>query len=250
MSDEETAIDTQQSVISYLRSGIRIRGQSVRRLYNGGMEMSVVVKGTIRGSSQESELATDNFGQQLFAPGESGFTELTRLGQSWSVMATSAIAALVVRPTTAAAFELWNGSSSVSLVIDRIFSHWLVQSTTALGSGAGIWAMVSAPVVAGPSLTALTVVGSSGKGYSGATRTGVGTTVVANGWFPWGGSAKHESAGAVVPGGQLESIVNGALIVPPFCSLCVHVVSGYTGDTFCSGATWHERTFPTTYPVL
>jgi hypothetical protein len=212
--------------------------------------MATFIRGLVKGSSTEVDAVFDPLGHQFVAPGEMAYTELSRSGQGWQTMATSAVAALVVRPTNAAALEIWNGSSTVSLVVDRIFSHELVTSTTGLGGGAGIYAMVSAPVVAGPSLTALTIVGNSGKGYSGATKTGVGTTVVANGWFPWGTSLKKESAGAVVPGGVLEAQINGRLIVPPFCSLCIHVVSGYTGDTFTSGASWYEKAFGATNALL
>lgn len=169
------------------------------------------------------------------------YTEASRRGHGWQTMATSAVAGLVVRPSTVAAVEIWNGNSDRNLIVDRLFSHELVTSTTGLGGGAGIYAMVSLPVIAGPTVTALTIVGNSGKPYTGGVKTGVGTTVVANGWFPWGEALKKESAGAVVPGGVLMAEVKGRIVVPPFCSLCIHVVSGYTGDTFTSGASWYEE---------
>src|SRR3990167_4105254 len=228
---EETMIDTQQGVLSYLQSSVRIKGQHVHRLANGGMEMAVIVKGTVKGTSDEKEFVTDPSGHQFVNRGALDYTELSRMGQGWQTIQTYAVAGLVVRPSTVTGIEIWNGSSSVSLVIDRLFAQQLVTSTTGLGGGAQIWAQVSLPVVAGPSLTALIVIGNTGKGYNGLTRTGVGTTVVANGWFPWGPTVKKESAGAVVPGGGLEAQVNGRLIVPPYASLCVTVVSGYAADT-------------------
>lgn len=232
-------------------TGIRSRGEpTLRRLKNGGLGMTTVVSGTLRGTSgTELEMSVDPAGNQFVQFGEMPYTELTRLGQGWQVMATSAVAALVVRPSTTAALEIWNGSSVNSLIVDRIFTHELVTSTTGLGGGAIIYAMVSKPVAAGPSLTTLSIWGTSGKTYGGTTKTGVGTTVVDNGWFPYGPALKKESAGAVVPGGGLEAQINGRLIVPPQCSLCVHVVSGYTGDTFTSGASWYEKAFATPYPL-
>lgn len=214
--------------------------------------MSVVVKGTILGTSQELEMAVDPLGRHIFAPGEMAYTELSRQGAGYQTMATAAIAALVIRPSTAAAFELWNGNTTggPSLVIDRLFSHELVTSTTGLGGGAGIWAMVTTPKAA-PSTASLAIVGNSGKAYPGLAIPAVGTTVVANGWFPWGNAVKKESAGAVVPGGQLVADVMGRIVVPPQCSLCIHVVSGYVGDTFTSGAAWYEKTFaPVVNPLL
>ncbi len=233
-------IDTQEGIFRYLDSGYRVKGQSVRRLANGGMEMAVVVKGTIKGTSTESEIATGASGDVFVSQHSARYQELSRLGQGWSTMQTAATAALVARPTTLTGLELWNGSTGgLCLVIDRLFSHWLVQSTTALGSGAGIYAMVTAAKAA-PSTASLVIVGNSGKAYTGSVIPAVGTTVTANGWFPFGSSVKHESAGAVVPGGILEALVEGRLIVPPQCSLCVTVVSGYAADTFTSGATWYE----------
>ena len=179
--------------------------------------------------------------EQLVAQGLPPYSEQSRKGNGWQTMATSAVAALVVRPSTVTGVEIWNGNSDKVLVIDRLFSHNLVTSTTGLGGGATIWAMVSTPVIAGPTITALTIIGNYGKAYTGGVKTGVGTTVVANGWFPWGSTRIKESAGAVVPGGVLEALVDGRLIVPPFCSLNITVVSGYAADTFCSGASWYEE---------
>ncbi len=211
--------------------------------------MTTVVSGTVRGTSgTELEMSVDPSGNQFVQFGEMPYTELSRLGQGWQTMATSAVAALVIRPSTVAALELWNGSSTASLIVDRIFSHELVTSTTGLGGGAGIYAMVTT-VKAAPSTASLTIVGNSGKAYNGLVIPAVGTTVVANGWFPWGPALKKESAGAVVPGGILDAPVNGRLIVPPQCSLCVHVVSGYVGDTFTSGASWYEKTFAAPYAL-
>ena len=206
--------------------------------------MSVVIKGTIKGTSRESEMALDPSGHQLVNPGQMEYVELSRLGQGWQTMQTSATAALVVRPTTVTGLELWNGYSvgGPSLVIDRLFSHNLVSSTTALGGGAGIWAMVTT-VKAAPSTASLAVTGNSGKTYNGAVINAVGTTVVANGWYPWGTVRMRESAGSTVPAGILTAEVRGRIIVPPQCALCVTVVSGYVADTFCSGAAWFEKIF-------
>lgn len=249
-SEEEEMIDTPAGIINYLNAGFRIRGTNARRTSDGGVNMSVIVKGSIAGTTQEIEFQTNDIGHQLVSNGEAAYTEITRRGQSWQTMATSAVGALVARPTTTAAVEIWNGSATLSLVVDRLFTHELVTSTTGLGGGAIIYAMVSKPVAAGPSVTALTVFGSSGKAYSGAVRTGVSTTVVDNGWFPWGTTVKKESAGAVVPGGAVTAEVMGRIIVPPFASLCLHVVSGYAADTFTSGASWYEKAFPANYPLL
>jgi hypothetical protein len=195
----------------------------------------------------QAQFNSNEYDAQLVAQEMPSYAEMTRLGQGWSAMAVLAVAALVIRPTTTAAFEVWNGNvaGGASLIITRLFSHELVHSTTGLGGAANIWAAVTAPKTA-PSAGANVVVrGSSGKAYGGAVVCGLGTTVVDSGWFPWGPANHVESAGAVVPAGAMWVRVDGELIVPPQCSLALHVVSGYVADTFCSGAGWYERTIST-----
>ena len=180
--------------------------------------------------------------EQLVTGGLPPYTEMGRRGTGYQVIATSAVAALVVRPTSTSGVEIWNGYSpgGPSLVIERVFSHNLVTSTTGLGGGAGIWLMVTRPVATAIAAT-LTPIGTNGKAYGGPSRVAVGTSVTDNGWYPWGTTRIKESAGAVVPGGILTADINGRIIVPPNSSLCIQVVSGYTGDTFCSGALWYEE---------
>lgn len=176
--------------------------------------------------------------------------EATRLGIRYATMAATALAALVVVPTTVAGVEIYNNTGAVnfngapqSMVITRLFSHELVTSTTGLGGGAVIFAAVSQGK-APPTNAALTIASLSGKGTLTSLQvlTAVSQTPTvspAGTWFPYGpASLKKESAGAVVPGGGLEAIIDGRLIVPPGCSLYLHVVSGYVGDTFTSGAEW------------
>lgn len=210
--------------------------------------MTVTVQGLIKGTNVPSEMVTSPEGAQFVNQFQPRYMELSRIGGGWQTMQTSATAALVVRPTTVTGLELWNGSNALSMVVDRLFTQELVTSTTGLGGGAQIWAMVTTPK-ASPSSASLVIVGNSGKGYNGSVITAVGTTVTANGWFPWGPALKKESAGAVVPGGGLEAFPEGRIIVPPQCSLCVTVVSGYVADTFCSGAHWYDYNFGTTAPI-
>ena len=61
-----------------------------------------------------------------------------------------------------------------------------------------------------------------------------------SGWFPWT-AAYQKGAGGVVPFGAVLAEVDGRLIVPPQCSLCLHVVSSLVGQTFTQGASWYEE---------
>ncbi len=189
---------------------------------------------TYQGSAHLNEKA-----EQLVAQGLPAYFEMTRKGTGWGTMSTAAIAGLVVRPSTAAALELWNGYpvGGKSLIIDRLFYFNLV-STNVIEGFSG-WAMVTTPKSA-PSTASLAVNGLSGKVYGGPVINAVGTTVVANGWFPWT-NAYNKGAGGVVPFGATIGDVGGRLIVPPGCSLCLHVVSSLVGQTFTQGAFWYEE---------
>ena len=190
---------------------------------------------TSQATVQLNELA-----EQLIAGGLPPYTECVRRGTGWATMSTAAVAGLVVRPTATAAFEIFNGyaSGGRSLIIDRLFWHNLV-STNVIESFTG-WAAVTAPKAA-VAAGSFVVRGSSGKAYPGPVIAAAGTTVIDSGWFPWGGGFT-KGAGGVVPHGAICAEVNGRLIVPPQCSLCLHVVSSLVGQTFTQGASWFEET--------
>ena len=167
------------------------------------------------------------------------YTEATRSGAGWATMSTSAVAGLVVRPSTTAAFEIHNVTSTngASLIIDRLFYFNLV-STNVIESFSG-WAQVTTTKTA-PADGSFVVRGSSGQAYGGKVIAAASTTVIASGWFPWT-QAVTKGAGGVVPHGCAVAEVAGRLIVPPGSSLCLHVVSSLVGQTFTQGASWYEK---------
>ncbi len=193
-----------------------------------------------KGNTNAQGTATGNeFNEQFVAQGMPPYAEMTRLGQGWSTMATSAVAGLVVRPTTAAAYEIFNAYplGGQSLVIDRLFTHCLVGIVAA--DSYVLWAGVTS-VKAAVTSGSFVVRGHSGKPYSGPVIAQAATSALADpGWFPWtqGGIA---SVGAALPMSAAIAEVAGRLVIPPQCSLCLHVVSTTTAMTFCSGASWYE----------
>lgn len=203
--------------------------------------MADAVQGIIRNgnTSYPGTVQLNEKAELLVAQGLPLAAEMVRKGQGWGTMSTSAVAGLVVRPSTAAALELWNGypTGGKSLIVDRVFYFNLVSTNVVEGFSG--WAMVTTPKAA-PSSASLVVSGLSGKAYGGPVINAVGTTVVANGWFPWT-QAYQKGAGGVVPFGATIGEVNGRIIVPPQCSLCLHVVSSLTGQTFTQGAFWYEE---------
>lgn len=171
------------------------------------------------------------------------YTEATRTGNGWSAQTATLFAPLVAVPTTVAALELWNNSvSGMTMVISDLFADQ-VLSTAATQTYAIFACVTLAKVV--PTLTALAVSSASGRqGYTSAVGarvvTGVGTTVIANGWRPWGNPQAWGTA-AATPGNAWNAPVDGKLIVPPGSSLVVHVVGSLaTASTFQVGASWYE----------
>lgn len=178
--------------------------------------------------------------EQIVTGGLPPGTESTRKGKRWSTMSTAAVAGLVIRPSTTAAFEIYNGSATKSLIVERLFYFNLVS--TALQQAFNGWAQVTAPKAA-PTNGSFTVRGSSGQAYNGVVIAAASTTVVDSGWFPWTAAVvKGPEATSVIPHGVAIARVGGSLIVPPLSSLCLHVVASVIGQTFTQGAEWVEET--------
>lgn len=199
-----------------------------------------VIKGTVIGGSEEREVSTEPRGQVIVVNDALPYARLTATREGWAGMSVAAVAGLVVRPSTTAALEIWNGHpiGGKSMVIDRLFYFNLVSTNVVEGwSG---WAQVTAPKT-GPTAEATFIVrGSAGDAYTGPVIGDFSTTVVDSGWFPWT-EAYQKGAGGVVPFGATIGEVQGRLIVPPQCSLCLHVVSSLVGQTFTQGASWYEQ---------
>ena len=187
----------------------------------------------------EHDMEGNEFNELLVAMGLPRGTEMTRQGRRWSTMSTSAVAGLVVRPTTTAAFEIYNGygAGSKSLIIERLF--WFNLVSTNVVEGFSGWAGVTSPKAA-PTDGSFVVRGAHGVAARNLpVIAAASTTVVDPGWFPWG-NAYQKGAGGVVPFGAVTAEVDGRIVVPPGCSLVMHVVSSLTGQTFTQGAEWVE----------
>ena len=197
------------------------------------------IKGLSRVHGFDSQIHASEKSELFVAQGLPPGTEATRRGNRWATMSTTAVAGLVVRPSTAAAFEIFNGyaAGGKSLIVDRLFYFNLVSTNVVEGFSG--WAQVTttkAAVTDG----SFAVRGASGKAYAGSVIAAASTTVIASGWFPWT-NAYQKGAGGVVPFGAVIAEVAGRLIVPPQCSLCLHVVSSLVGQTFTQGAEWIEE---------
>lgn len=210
------------------------------------MALDTKLQALQRGGTADGEtkyLAVDQSKNLLTVHGGAPYTEMARAGGIWNVMSAAA-APLVAVPTTVALLEIYNNTASgmEMEVLDLFLFHLL--GTAALHN-IGIWAQVTAPKAA-PSTGSLAINSQSGRGKytdTAATRvtTGVGTTVVATGWRPFGtpGSGVISTA---LPGEAWSIEVNGKLLVPAGCSLCLSATDALaTASSIQVGASWNER---------
>lgn len=164
----------------------------------------------------------------------------TAKGYGKQVIATSAVASLITRPSTLSAITLLNNESAGGkhLVIERAFAHVLVTDAE---ENASIW-LCSHPVGTElPSGNEISIRNSTSGKAAGGSLTIVDTAeaVPDGGWYPWGNHIYTNKDGTI-PAGHIEAQVAGAIIVPPKGAISIHVVSSSTGNTVCCGFHWFE----------
>jgi hypothetical protein len=162
----------------------------------------------------------------------------TAKGYGYQAMATAAVAALVVRPTTVAMATLYNNNAAGGkhLVIERAFAHNLVAVAN---SNFGLWLCVHPEGMTKPT-NDITVRNSlNGKAAGGSnTIFDNGATVVDDGWFLWGDAGTTITV--TTPGGHLNAEVGGRIHIPPTAALSIQVVAITTSATFCPGFHYYE----------
>jgi len=203
------------------------------------MQSLIKVKNNFTGGLEsEVNAVADAQKNILTSAGNPGYFETRRRGDSWNIMTSTEFAALVAVPTTTARLEVYNNGSRLLVVSDL---HMWRLIGTAVAVGETLWAMVTT-AKAIPSLTAQTMYSLCGKAFKVPTATsevvtGVGTTVIANGWAPYG--APQAYLGAATPGAGQSAPIDGKLIVPPGCSLCIQVAASVnTASAFYCGVTF------------
>jgi hypothetical protein len=159
----------------------------------------------------------------------------TAKGYGYEAMATTAVASLIVRPSTLSQLTLYNNTTDKHFVIERAFAHNLVS----IANGQfGIWLCVHPTGMAIPAGNNITIRNSlSGK----AANTTVGVvdtaeTVVDDGWFPWGENST--SVTATVPGSLAQALVHGTIIIPPTAGISIQSVAQTAVVTTCCGFHW------------
>ena len=206
------------------------------------MGLSTMLQGLRRGGggTQEVTIGASRQGALHVAPLHLSHAELSRQGVGWSAMNTSALAALVVRPSTVANFTLFNNEpeGGLSYVMDRAFAFNLVS--TAAEGRYGLWLCVHKKGLVSPTNDITVRASHRGRAnYGGSSICDTAMTVTDDGWFPYGQTSDVEPTG-VLPGGIVTVDLFGRLIVPPQCGISTQVVAAVTGETFTSGFAWFE----------
>ena len=211
------------------------------------MALNTIFKALFRSGPRAGDdlpAAFDEAGNLLVAQGNAApFTETTRQGLTETAI-SAAGTPLVVIPTTLCIFELFNNTSDEVMEIQDLFLLHLL-GTTALHN-LSLWACVVGEKAA-PSLAASITIGSqSGKPPVTATAAspvvpGAATTVIANGWRPWGQPGPGVVSTAL-PGEAFSAAVDGKLLVPPKRSLAITAVDALaTASSVQVGASWARR---------
>lgn len=210
------------------------------------MSLSLQLKSQVRRTSAEYygsgayENAMNSRGDLIVSQGLPPLTELTRLGEGWSIRTplANAFQPVAAMPTTLANMVLHNGHASKSLVISSV---WAVAATSiAAASSLTLLAQISNAGVAAPTdNTAVLVTSRSGKTYAGSSKKAIANTAfaIADKWTVIGESSGHPST-AIGAGAFAD--VQGGWIVPPGACFCVNLVASTAGGTMLQGIDWYE----------
>ena len=209
--------------------------------------MKLEIFGRRRSDGEPRPAALNDFDEQLIAQGLPPYTEMTRKGDGWTVQTATLFAPIAAYPSTLTRLELFNNNPGWALVVADLFAAQVLS--TAATQTYAIGAMVTTKKAA-PTLAALDLASLSGKDKITPTANGplipaVDTTVVANGWRPWGNPQAWGTA-AATPGNAWSAPVDGKLIVPFSCSLCIAPFGSIaTASSFQCGATFYWVKLPT-----
>lgn len=184
----------------------------------------------------------------LIALGAAPWQETVRVGRSFFVNTTTAVASVVALPTTAVTLALYNNEpdGGRSYVID-----WVGAINIVAGAATGqseIIANLGQVRAAVPTDAALAIKKMNGMGggnVDSKARTIVGGTALdadtgqASRWFPLGPAVGKP--GAVAVGPSIWVPVDGRIICPPGRYFALHTFSDIVTDTFQVFVGWHEK---------
>jgi hypothetical protein len=211
----------------------------------GGLVRQVLVPNY--NEAQDAPVGMNNRGEQLIVESLPLKTELTRLGNTFSVAIATGNAFTYVNawPTTRAELVLFNGepSGGKSYVIDSAF---LVDiSSAAAAQSKALLAQLVAAATAPTDDTAQLITSRSGRAafgaaYSGKAKRALANTAmgqIANRWELLG-AINNPNAASIGSGLYLDLF--GGWIVPPGAGLALAGLASTAAGTAIIGVTWHE----------
>jgi hypothetical protein len=192
-------------------------------------------------------------GEQLRTFGLPPLTQLVSHGNSYQVMATTAVAPVIAIPTTAYLLALYNNEPDCgkSYIIDSVFA--VKRVAAAADQCPGILVNVSLQPIRTAIANTLIPRCLSGNrvGYGGCARVAVSSTIapgdggVASNWFPAGPSGHQITGAAANIGSSIEIDCKGRYIIPPKGQFSITVLSSVlTTVTYSCGLRWHEAILP------
>jgi hypothetical protein len=197
--------------------------------------------------AQDAPVAMNNRGEQLVAEALPLKTELTRLGNTFSVQIATGNAFTYVNawPTTRAELVLYNGepSGGKSYIIDSAFMADI--SSAAAAQSKALLAQLVAAATAPTDDTAQLITSRSGRAlfgaaYSGKAKRALANTTagqIANRWEVIGATTTPNAA---TIGASLYVDLFGGWIVPPGAALALAGLASTAAGTAIIGVTWHE----------
>lgn len=165
-------------------------------------------------------------------------TEMVRHGESYGVIAATAVAPVVALPTTTAQLTLWNGEpdGGKSYIIDSLIG--MVAVSAGAATGVGFAACIHKGRKAKPTSDLTTIFGLAGHPYSGKAVIDLAATVEDDVWHPVGNAVVGPASQVAMP---FEVPVYGMYIVPPGGMFSMAVLANtVTTITVKQGLRWHE----------
>lgn len=213
------------------------------------MPIPSVASGEVRGlfpandpeGRTDGPVATNNRQDQLVAQSLPELTEIVRMGNTFTVITSSAATPVTAIPTTTALLSLWNGEpdGGKCYIIDSVFAIKVANDASA--SGMAILAMINQGAIRTAIANTLTPKGTMGQVYNGKGRVAVGTTVVNDGWYPVGVAPNSVPTATVSIGQAVDIPLRGLYIVPPSGQFNLSVLAAVaTASSVQLGVRWHE----------
>lgn len=208
---------------------------------------------TTVGEVQEQFRLTQQ-GEQWLTPATDSYEEIVRNGRAFYIRATTAVAAVVAKPTTAQMLSIYNDEpeGGRTYVIDWV-SALNVVSTTLIACQATIivnngMIRVAAPTDSGllpkkvngnGSVSNAVVRRQDTKALSIVTGSLNASQGIAHAWVQVATAQKYGVA--ATPGYCIYADLKGRFLVPPGRMFATHVLANVTTETFTMAIGWHEK---------